>query len=602
MASRKSKPQEFRPKPIFFRLMAFIKPYSLWVLLTIATSLIVAAVDIGMGKLIEQMIDANSRTLLDSAVFIAILALTGVIAKYLIKYASTRFSSYALRDLRNTVAHHLENLPVSTVEKQQSGDLVSRLTNDTTVLQNFFIHHFANLFYMPVVFISALTILLLTSWKLILFSLILLPIGIIVTVVLSKPISKISEQLQEQLGHANAVAQDMIGGIPMVKAFNRQGTMFEKYGKVMQQVLSKSLLLEKRRALMSPISILLLSTPLIFMVGVGGYLIDKGELTPGNIIIFLYMISFVLQPISMIPVLSAQVQEVSGAARRLFDVLDMPAEPEIPSTEALDVNSIPIEFDNVSFSYDGQTNVLNGVSFQLQKQQTIALVGSSGCGKSTLFKLLCGFYELPLGSGSIKVFGRPLNEWSLKQLRSQISLVSQDTHLFPGTIAENIGFGNLQATMNDIVRAAKEANAHDFIMQQPVGYNTVIGERGSLSGGQKQRIAIARALLKDAPILLLDEPTSALDTHSEAIVQEAIERAMKDRAVLMITHRLSAIDKADLVIFMSDGNIVECNTHEQLIRSNGPYKKMYFKQFALQESTGSADREEGLRHVPEAVL
>jgi subfamily B ATP-binding cassette protein MsbA/ATP-binding cassette subfamily B protein AbcA/BmrA len=184
-----------------------------------------------------------------------------------------------------------------------------------------------------------------------------------------------------------------------------------------------------------------------------------------------------------------------------------------------------------------------------------------------------------------------LHEWSLKQLRSQISLVSQDTHLFPGTIAENIGFGNLHATRDDIVRVAKEANAHDFIMQQPEGYETVIGERGSLSGGQKQRIAIARALLKDAPILLLDEPTSALDSHSEAIVQEAIERVMKNRAVLVITHRLTTIDKADCVIFMSDGQIVECNTHEKLIRSNGAYKKLYFKQFGLQDGTASADRE-----------
>lgn len=591
MASRKSKSQIQRPKPIFFRLMAYIKPYSFWVLLTIVTSLTAAGVDIGMGKLIEQMVDSSSGTLLNSAGFIAILALIGVISKYLIKYASTRFSAYALRDLRNTVANHLENLPVSTVEKQQSGDLVSRLTNDTTVLQNFFIHHFANLFYMPVVFVSALTILLLTSWKLILFSLILLPVGIAVTAVLSRPISKYSEQLQEQLGAANAVTQDMIGGIPMVKAFNRQDTLFAKYSQVMQQVLSKSLLLEKRRALMSPISILLLSTPLIFMVTIGGYLIEKGELTSGNIIIFLYMFSFVLQPISMIPVLSTQVQEVTGAARRLFDVLDMPVEPDIRPSEDVDLNATPIEFENVTFSYDGQTNVLNGLSFGLQKKQTIALVGSSGCGKSTLFKLLCGFYEMTPGSGTIKVLGRPLHEWSLKQLRSQISLVSQDTHLFPGTIAENIGFGNLHATRDDIVRVAKEANAHDFIMQQPEGYETVIGERGSLSGGQKQRIAIARALLKDAPILLLDEPTSALDTHSEAIVQEAIERVMKDRAVLVITHRLTTIDKADCVIFMSDGQIVECNTHEKLIRSNGPYKKLYFKQFGLQEGTASADRE-----------
>ncbi|MEW9702232.1 ABC transporter ATP-binding protein [Paenibacillus sp. SI8] len=591
MASRKSKSQPPRPKPIFFRLIAYMKPYSFWVLLTIITSLMAAGVDIGLGKLIEQMVDGSSRALLYSAGLIAAMALVGLISKYLIKYASTRFSSYALRDLRNAAANHLENLPVSTVEKQQSGDIVSRLTNDTMVLQTFFTHHFANLFYMPVVLVCALTILLVTSWKLILFSLILLPVGIAVTAILSRPISRYSEQLQERLGAANAVTQDLIGGIPMVKAFNRQITLFETYSKVIGQVLSKSLQLEKRRALMSPVSILLLSSPLVLMVAVGGYLIEHGELTSGNIIIFLYMFSFVLQPISMIPVLSAQVQEVTGAASRLFEVLDMPLEPDIQPIKEVDLEAVPIEFENVTFSYEGQSNVLNGLSFGLPKRQTIALVGSSGCGKSTLFKLLCGFYEVMPGSGTIKVLGRPLQEWSLEQLRSHISLVSQDTHLFPGTIAENIGFGNLKATRDDIVRVAKEANAHDFIMQQPEGYETVLGERGSLSGGQKQRIAIARALLKDAPILLLDEPTSALDSHSEAIVQEAIDRVMKDRSVLVITHRLSTIHHADCVMYMSDGQVVECGTHEELIRSNGPYRKLYFKQFMLQEGTDSANRE-----------
>jgi ABC-type multidrug transport system fused ATPase/permease subunit len=591
LASRISESQPHRPKSIFFRLTAYIKPYSFWVLLTIVTSLTGAAVDIGMGKLIEQMIDGSSETLLYSAGLITALALIGVVSKYLIKYASTRFSAYALRDLRNKVADHLENLPVSTVEKQQSGDLVSRLTNDTTVLQTFFIHHFANLFYMPVVLVCALTILLLTSWKLILFSLILLPVGIAVTSILSRPMSKYSEQLQEQLGHANAVAQDMIGGISMVKAFNRQDTLFETYRKVIHQVLSKGLQLEKSRALMSPISILLLSTPLIIMVRYGGFLIEKGELTSGNIIIFLYLFSFVLQPLSMIPILAAQIQEVIGAARRLFDVLDMPIERDIRSAEAVDIDAIPIEFEHVTFSYDGQINVLNDVSFRLQKRQTIAFVGASGSGKSTLFKLLCGFYEMAPDNGCVKVFGQPLNEWSLKQLRSQVSLVSQDTHLFPGTIAENIGYGNLDATRDDIMRVAKEANAHEFIMQQPEGYETVIGERGSLSGGQKQRISIARALLKDAPILLLDEPTSALDTHSETFVQEAIERTMEDRAVLVIAHRLSTIYKADWLIVMSEGRIAECGTHEELIRSSGPYSKLYFKQIVLQEHNDSADRE-----------
>jgi ABC-type multidrug transport system fused ATPase/permease subunit len=579
-------------KPVFLRLLGYVKPYWIFVLLTIIASLTAAAVDVGMGLLIEKMVGAASAELPQLALFISVMAVAGIFAKYTMKWAATRFSSGALQQLRSRVAAHLERLPVATVESQHTGDWVSRLTNDTAVLQTFFVHHFANLFYMPLLFVSALTILLLTSWKLILFSLAILPVGVLITVLLSRPMSKTTELLQAQLGEANAVVQDTVGGIQTVKAYNLQSLWSLRFKDTMQNVLSQSLRLERQRAAMSPVSILLLSTPLVFMVGYGGYLIEQNELNAGHIVIFLYLFSYVLQSVSMLPVLTAQIQEASGAARRLFDVLDMPLEPSVRLAEANLPFDTAVEFDDVCFSYNGSTPVLNGMSFSVRPGQMVAIVGASGSGKSTLFKLLCGFYELPEGQGHIRLFGKPIREWGLDALRAQLSLVSQESYLFPGSVADNIGYGRTGATWDELVAAAQAANAHEFIMRLPQGYETPMGERGSrLSGGQKQRIAIARALLKDAPILLLDEPTSALDNRSEALVQEALERAMNGRTVLVIAHRLSTVRNADWVLVADQGSIRESGTPEQLLSQGGLFYEWYEMQRTASVSPLASDGE-----------
>lgn len=589
---KKEMKAETKRKPGFLRLLGYVKPYRASVALTIAASLTAAAVDIGMGLLIERMVGAASTELLRLALVISVLAVAGMLAKYAMKWAAARFSSGALKELRSQVASHMERLPASTVESHHSGDWVSRLTNDTTVLQTFFVHHFANLFYMPLLFVCAVTILLMTSWKLIVFSLALLPVGLLVTVLLSRPMSKTTEQLQERLGKANAVVQDTVGGMQTVKAFTLESYWNRRFRDTMQAVLSQSLRLERQRAAMSPVSILLLSTPLIFMVGYGGYLIERNELNAGHIVIFLYLFSYVLQSVSMLPVLAAQIQEASGAARRLFEVLDLPQETLVSMDNSSSPDANPVAFENVSFSYDGVSPVLKEMSFSVSPGQTVAIVGASGSGKSTLFKLLCGFYGLPEGYGTIRVLGKPLVEWNLEALRAQLSLVSQDSYLFPGTVAENIGFGRPGASWDEMMAAAQAANAHEFILRLPQGYETPLGERGSrLSGGQKQRIAIARALLKNAPILLLDEPTSALDNRSESLVQEALERAMEGRTVLVIAHRLSTVRNADWVLVAEQGRIRESGTPEQLLRQGGLFYEWYEMQRTAPMSPLASDGE-----------
>lgn len=574
-----------RSNSVFGWVLSFVKPYRIWVFICILASVLVAVADIWMGVLIQSMVEYTSDfdKLVRIALIILCLTIVGFFSKYFITYSAARFSARAMRDLKNKMAAHLEQVPMSTMDKYHSGDLVSRLTSDAQILQSFLQQHFYQLFYLPVVFIGALALLLSINWKLILFSVAILPVAIAVTGAMSRPLQTYAARMQDHLGQANAIAQDTLSGIHMVKAFRLEDVMYRKYEAGMQQVLKNGILAEKKRAFMTAPGILLFSAPILFFVAYGGYLIQTGELTLGSLVIFSYLLHFIIEPLSLAPVLFAQVQETSGAAKRLQEICLQPVEQNDLPAISVDPKAVPVQFENVTFAYD-QTKILDAISFALPKNKTVALVGASGSGKSTILKLLCGFYQIEPGEGCIKVFGHSLDHWNLAALRSHLSLVSQDTTLFPVSIAENISYGRLDATRDEIIAAAKAANAHDFIMELPEGYETRVGERGSrLSGGQKQRIAIARAILKDAPILLLDEPTSALDTESEALVQEALENVMRDRTVLVIAHRLTTIKDADEVLVLEQGQIVERGTHFDLLAKGGVYTRLYQKQFATEE-------------------
>ncbi|SPY21037.1 multidrug ABC transporter ATPase/permease [Paenibacillus polymyxa] len=482
------------------------------------------------------------------------------------------------------------------MESKFTGDLVSRLTNNTALLQNFFIQQFANLFYLPLVFTASLTLLLLTSWKLVLASLALMPVGMIITSLMSKPIEKYSKELQEKIAHLNAVGQDAIGGIPIVKAFNMQAVLLKKYMVITEEVIKRGLRLEKRYAFITPVGVMMLATPIILVIVYGGYLIQQGELNAGGIVLFLYLISFILQPVAMLPTIISQMKEAGGAAKHLFEVLDWPDErqdgkitsisQDLEEDDAESKDDIPVvSFEHLTFGYNEENTVLKEISFQVGQGETVAIVGASGGGKSTIFKLLCGFNEPGEHAGTVQLFGKNLTDWNLTSLRSHISMVSQESSLFPATIAENIGYGRLEATRKEIVEAAKAAHAHDFIVQLPEGYETLLSERGGgLSGGQKQRISIARALLKNAPLLLLDEPTSALDSQSEAQVQIAMNAAMQNRTVLVIAHRLSTVRQANRIIVLDQGSIVESGTHEELLGRDGVYRKLYLQNFEGQQT------------------
>ncbi|WP_023988446.1 ABC transporter ATP-binding protein [Paenibacillus polymyxa] len=608
----------FRSNSAFRRVARYVRPYNLWVFITVIASLCLAAIDIILGKAIEQMAQGTFSSTQNMIYLVVGMTLIGMPCKFVMRYASARFSVSALRDLRGDLVHKFCDLPVSSVERKFTGDLVSRLTNNTAVLQNFFIQQFSNLFYLPLVFTASLILLLLTSWKLILASLALMPIGMIITSLMSKPIEKYSADLQEKIAHLNAVGQDAIGGIPIVKAFNMQAVLLKKYMVIMEEVVKRGLRLEKRYAAITPVGVMMLATPIILVIVYGGYLIQQGELNAGGIVLFLYLISFILQPIAMLPTIISQMKEAGGAAKHLFEVLDWQNERQDGEMTLVDQrreNRAPhleddadgeanrmseggaesddgvdgvavVSFEHLTFGYDEGNTVLKDISFQAGQGDMVAIVGASGGGKSTIFKLLCGFNEPGEHAGTIQLFGKSLTDWNLTSLRSHISMVSQESSLFPATIAENIGYGRLEATREEIVEAAKAAHAHDFIVQLPAGYETLLSERGGgLSGGQKQRISIARALLKNAPLLLLDEPTSALDSQSEAQVQNAMNAVMQNRTVLVIAHRLSTVRQANRIIVLDQGSIVESGSHEELLGRDGVYRKLYLKNFEEEQHT-----------------
>ncbi|AZH29358.1 ABC transporter ATP-binding protein [Paenibacillus sp. M-152] len=586
----------FRANSAFRRLTRYIKPYNLWVFITVISSLCLAAIDIILGKAIEQMAQGTFSSTQNMIYLVVGMTVIGMPCKFVMRYASARFSVSALRDLRGDLVHKFYDLPVSSVERKFTGDLVSRLTNNTALLQNFFIQQFANLFYLPLVFTASLALLLLTSWKLVLASLALMPVGMIITSLMSKPIEKYSKELQEKIAHLNAVGQDAIGGLPIVKAFNMQAVLLKKYLVITEEVIRRGLRLEKRYAFITPVGVMMLATPIILVIVCGGYLIQQGELNAGGIVLFLYLISFILQPVAMLPTIISQMKEAEGAAKHLFEVLDWPDERQdgkittisqnLKEDDAESKDDITVvSFEHLTFGYNEGNSVLKDISFQVGQGETVAIVGASGGGKSTIFKLLCGFNEPGEHAGAVQLFGKNLTDWNLSSLRSHISMVSQEPSLFPATIAENIGYGRLEATRKEIVEAAKAAHAHDFIVQLPEGYETLLSERGGgLSGGQKQRISIARALLKNAPLLLLDEPTSALDSQSEAQVQIAMNAAMRDRTVLVIAHRLSTVRQANRIIVLDQGSIVESGTHEELLGRDGVYRKLYLQNFEGQQT------------------
>lgn len=564
---------------LFKQLLADYRQHRILLVTAISCILLEAISDLMVAAVLKTGVDSitsgSFAQLLEAGILFAVITLAAAAVIFIRRLALGRFGEQIGAEMRQRVVEKLNRLPISYLEKQHSGDLISRLTNDAALVGEFLVNELMPLIYNPLVGLLALIYLIIINWQLTAVVIVLTPILAAAVSLAAKPIHQASRNLQDSLGEVNGQVQDGIAGSQEIKAFGIETGRETKFRDQVKRSFTYGLKLAKHQSIIQFVSYTAGMTPFIVCFGYGGYLAVQGRITIGYLFAFINLLNHISNPLTALPHYIGQFYRAMAAYGRIQEILDVPEEQGGSAVIPAD-SETALEFAGVSFGYN-DVELFRDLSFKVKKGETTAIVGPSGAGKSTIFKLIAGFYRPQ--AGTIKVFGRELAEWDLKALRQQIALVTQDPHLYPPTIRANIGCGQLGASDAQIRAAAEAAAAHSFIVSQPQGYDTIVGERGSrLSGGQKQRIAIARALLKDAELLLLDEPTSALDVESEHLVQQALEQLMEGRTTLVIAHRLSTIKNADRILVIDQGRIVESGTHEQLFAARGVYYHLYQTQ------------------------
>lgn len=588
------------------RLLAFVKPY--WRLLALAGTILIVNSLIGLATpwIVQRLVDtaltqpvvaqpngprADFTTLNWALALLLLISFTQALMGFGQIYLIGRVGERVVADLRLALYEHLHTMPLRFFAATRVGELTSRLSNDVATIQEAVTSTILNLVSQTVVLIGGITIILIMSWRLTLVILAVVPLAVLGILLLGRIVRRLSRQVQDNLAELTATAEEALAGVRIVKSFAREPYEVARYGDRVEQLYRTAMARVKVRAIITPIIGFLAFLSLAIVLWVGGRLVIAGELTPGQLIAFLLYTIMVASPIGIFTGLYSQFQQAIGASDRIFDLLDTPPEMrDAPDAAPLPPIAGAVCFEDVSFDYQDDAEarmVLRDINLTVQPGQVIALVGPSGAGKTTLVNLIPRFYDPT--AGRITIDGHDIRRVQMRSLREQIGIVPQETALFSGSVRDNIRYGKLDASDAEIEAAARAANAHDFVATLPQGYDTLVGERGvKLSGGQRQRIAIARAILKDPRILILDEATSSLDSESEQAVQEALERLMRERTTFVIAHRLSTITKADRIVVLEAGQIVEQGSHAELLaREGGLYRRMAALQFRWDEEPPS---------------
>ena len=575
----------------FTLLGKLAKKYSKLIILTTLTMLGLVGAQLLIPWIIRQVIDRLTTQPLDQGTIdfitrISVIALIVFVARavmqFIRSYAAHKAGWGVVSDARRLVYEHMQKLSLRFYEDKQTGQLMSRIINDTDLFERMIAHALPDVIVNGITLIGVIVILLSMNVNLTLLTLIPIPLIIFALIGYSKLVRPAFKTRQQSLGELNAVLNDSLSGMREVKAFAREEDTLDRVDDKIQLVLHKNLRALKLMAIFNPIFDFAAGIGQLLVIFFGARMAIAGTLSIADLVaFFLYLDSF-YTPVRSLGNSMEAVQESLAGFERIAEILTVT--PEIASPAEPHVFLEPIKgnvhFENVHFSYNQDEEVLNAINLDIPAGSTVALIGPTGVGKTTLVSLIPRFYDVV--EGRVSIDGVDLREIELDQLHQSVSMVLQDVFLFHGTIRENILFGKPDATEEEMIRAAEIANASEFIDHMPNGYDTLIGERGvKLSGGQKQRLSIARAVLKDSPILILDEATSSVDTETELMIQQALERLIKGRTTIIIAHRLSTVRNADRIVALEGTGIVEAGTHEELLARKGLYYKLYTAQQQL---------------------
>ena len=579
----------------FHKILKYAKPYTkslIFAFLCLAlTSLINLVLPLIVRNMINAVIVLKNNEVLDGLawdliIIIGLQAAFAVTHNYIFGFVGHRMTT----DFRIEFFSHIQSLSLRFFQERRVGEILSRMSNDISVIQNALVAIPVALLRQSITLLGAMAIILYLNWKLTGLILLILPPLMIFARVFGRRLKTISEKLQDQVAQAVVVLEEVMSSIKIVKSFTREPYERNRFQEKIETAFERAVDKLKISAFFGPFILGLTFLVSALLIWYGGYQVMQGATTPGGLAAFFLYALIIAGPIGTFVRLYTQIQEARGAIQRVYEILD--TQPIIQNPE----NPVPLEnitgsiqFENVFFGYQDTPQVIHDASFDVLPGQTVALVGPSGAGKSTIIKLLFRFFAP--NSGVIRLDGHDIRTLDRKSFLSQIALVPQETLLFGGTVRENILYGKLDATESELEEAAQKANAHEFITNMEKGYDTIVGEKGTqLPGGERQRIAIARAILKDPKILVLDEATSSLDNRSEFLIQEALETLMAHRTTFIVAHRLSMIHKADQIIVLDKGGIVETGQHEDLMN----YKGLYHTLYTMKMLDPAAHEESGL--------